>query len=200
VRELEVLRAFGDNSIVASICPKSVDTDAKDYGYRPAMAAIIERLKEGLQDQCYQRQLAVRPDDSVACIVVEAKASDSGVPTDCSALGTRKPVSDAVAKSVRRQLLVARQCKTEAECDALSLCEIEQLTSSEQPDEHESCLNDAIARGDGWCYIDEREGIGNPALVEQCPETSKRKLRFVGAGTPQPGSVTVVACAGKTFD
>jgi hypothetical protein len=48
-RELEVLKGFGEkttNSIVASICARNVDRPADpDYGYRPAVAAIIERLQ-----------------------------------------------------------------------------------------------------------------------------------------------------------
>jgi len=51
-RELEVLKGFGEkttNSIVASICARNVDRPADpDYGYRPAVAAIIERLQSQL--------------------------------------------------------------------------------------------------------------------------------------------------------
>jgi hypothetical protein len=51
-RELEVLKGFGEkssNSIVASICARNVDRPADpDFGYRPAVAAIIERLQSQL--------------------------------------------------------------------------------------------------------------------------------------------------------
>jgi hypothetical protein len=51
-RELEVLKSFGEkttNSIVASICARNVDRpDEPDFGYRPAVAAIIERLQSQL--------------------------------------------------------------------------------------------------------------------------------------------------------
>jgi hypothetical protein len=53
VRELQVLKDFGDNAIVASICPKqmkpvgSAQSDP-NYGYNPVVDAIIERLKEAL--------------------------------------------------------------------------------------------------------------------------------------------------------
>jgi len=51
VRELQVLKDLGDNAIVASICPKQVTpigpmTDDPNYGYNPAVSALIERLKE----------------------------------------------------------------------------------------------------------------------------------------------------------
>jgi hypothetical protein len=51
-RQLQVLRELGiqtTNSIVASICARNTtDPDRPDFGYRPAMAAIIERLQAQL--------------------------------------------------------------------------------------------------------------------------------------------------------
>jgi len=48
-RQLQVLKDFGAqtrNSVVASICARNVtDASRSDYGYRPAMAAIVERLQ-----------------------------------------------------------------------------------------------------------------------------------------------------------
>ena len=50
-RQLQVLRDFGTqtaNSVVASICARNVtDASRSDYGYRPAMAALLERLQAG---------------------------------------------------------------------------------------------------------------------------------------------------------
>jgi hypothetical protein len=42
--------------------------------------------------------------------------------------------------------------------------------------------------------------IGSEALVEKCPSTAKRKLRFVGDGRLAPGSTTFVACLGASLD
>jgi hypothetical protein len=49
-RILEVLRDFGENSIVGSICPKIATGDAQDpnFGYNPAMQAIVDRMAEKL--------------------------------------------------------------------------------------------------------------------------------------------------------
>jgi hypothetical protein len=45
-RHLQVLQGLGDQGIVASICPSNTsDTTAADFGYRPAVAAIVERLR-----------------------------------------------------------------------------------------------------------------------------------------------------------
>jgi len=45
LRQLEVLRGQGDNASVASICARNVTDDSRpDFGYRPAMAGIVERM------------------------------------------------------------------------------------------------------------------------------------------------------------
>ncbi len=49
LRQLQVLRGIGDNAIVASICARNVGTvTAEDFGYRPALRALLDRLGEGL--------------------------------------------------------------------------------------------------------------------------------------------------------
>jgi hypothetical protein len=45
-RQLEVLRAYGDNSVLASVCPRNLsDASKPDFGYRPALEAVLERLQ-----------------------------------------------------------------------------------------------------------------------------------------------------------
>jgi hypothetical protein len=48
LRQLRVLQRYGRNSIVGSICPKEQTPTVEDYGYRPAVAAMIERFTEVL--------------------------------------------------------------------------------------------------------------------------------------------------------
>jgi hypothetical protein len=44
-----VLERYGQNAILASICARNVtDPTAPDYAYRPALAAVLERLSEQL--------------------------------------------------------------------------------------------------------------------------------------------------------
>jgi hypothetical protein len=56
LRHLQVLKGIGEmvpgvnNAIVASICPKITNRASPAYGYNPAIASIIERLKERLPD------------------------------------------------------------------------------------------------------------------------------------------------------
>ena len=49
---------------------------------------------------------------------------------------------------------------------------------------------------DGWCYVDAMVSppLGNPEIVDACPQDERRLTRFVGAGSPTPGSVLYMTC------
>lgn len=48
-RELETLQGVGKNAIVASICARNVKDEGRDdYGYRPVLRSILDRLRVGL--------------------------------------------------------------------------------------------------------------------------------------------------------
>jgi hypothetical protein len=185
--------------------------NARDFGYRPAVGAIVDRLKEQLADKCLNRELSVRKNEAdqneAACVIVEAKRLLAGEMPDCSGQA-RGPIAEAVDSVVRQQLEATFQCDDAADCAAFQLCEIEQLTADRDPGGYETCLKSDVATGDGWCYVDPAKGLpadnadgsnDGDRLVEKCPSTAKRKLRFVGFGTPKSGTVTFVACAGAAF-
>ena len=48
VRHLQLLKALGDNAVTASICPKVFEPDHPDFGYRPAMRALSQRIARAL--------------------------------------------------------------------------------------------------------------------------------------------------------
>jgi hypothetical protein len=51
LRQLDVLRQYGANSVVASVCARKVlreDAAAPDFAYRPALNALVERLQQRL--------------------------------------------------------------------------------------------------------------------------------------------------------
>ncbi|WP_438005328.1 hypothetical protein WME89_42445 [Sorangium sp. So ce321] len=49
LRELQLIRELGPQGIVGSVCPRQLDDDsAADFGYRPALGAIVDRLKPAL--------------------------------------------------------------------------------------------------------------------------------------------------------
>ncbi len=81
LREIAVLRDYATtnvpemtqgNSIVASICPRDLTSTntSPGYGYNPAVAALISRLKEKLKGSCLPRPLTVE-NGILPCAVVE---------------------------------------------------------------------------------------------------------------------------------
>jgi hypothetical protein len=49
VRELEVLRGIGEKAIAASICARNLKDETRDdFGYRPVLRQILDRLRVGL--------------------------------------------------------------------------------------------------------------------------------------------------------
>ena len=233
-RHLQVLKDFGPNAIVASICPKNVDAvgdpaSDPDYGYNPAVGAIISRLKEALSGKCLPRQLV--PDcgindpnlpacdgtncgipggcyspngGKVPCAVIEAVfESEIGAGcAPCDPTSGRIEPQEEIRPAVIDNLSQTGQCgngANEKPCSSLCLCEIQQLTGGDL-----ATCQDSV--GDpsgifGYCYVDAASDppVGNPAIVDKCPATQKRLLRFVGDNVPQTGAVSFIACIGASL-
>jgi hypothetical protein len=203
-----VLHGFGENSIVASICPKLTDAaqvQSAEYGYNPAVAAIVDRLKERLAEPCLPRPLAVEG-GQVKCKIVEASYDPAAT---CDATTGREAVDAALTESVRRRLAEEGQCGTPQRptpCDAMRLCGLTQLKGTEQAE----CMTQEVdGSASGWCYIDAEKlsafGLGDEnkaaasRLVSKCPATQRRKLHFQGKAKPRKGTVTFYACSGQAF-
>jgi hypothetical protein len=129
-RVLQVLKDFGGNSIVGSICPKKSDGDpsAAGFGYNPAVKAIVDRLKEKLGGTCLPRPLTVdEQTGEVPCTVVEAKPINPTDPAgnlDCASIG-RREVSAEIQTAVQKQLEDNLYCGAEGvPCSSWKLCEI----------------------------------------------------------------------------
>lgn len=196
LRELSVLKGIEEQAIVASVCPANMDPEAQasapDFGYTPAIGALIEQLKGKLGHQCLPRKLTPDKDGHVSCLVLEARAADS---CSCAAEDGRIPVADdhvAAVQGARESGLI----KDSADC----FCEVPQL----EGDELAACQNEKadpiVVDGqqvDGWCYIDATSvpPVGSPALVpEACASTERRLIRLTGSSKPRPGSTLFVMC------
>jgi hypothetical protein len=188
LRQLDVLKGLGEQGIVGSVCPVQVtDPSSKDYGYSPAIGALVERLKRKLTGQCLTRPVTAADDGSVACVVIEATQSNGEA---CCQGKARRPVS----ADHQQAALEAKSAAKGADC----FCEIDQLRG----DDRAVCQNDVSvvpvgADGepvDGWCYVDQQ--TGNPALVQNCSAGEKYKLRFIGGGQPAKEAATFITCAG----
>jgi len=198
IRELQVLKKVANQGIVASICPEQQNETALfNYGYRPAIGAIIERLKQALGGQCLPRSLTPNYEGQVACLILEASHAQ---PCACTGNG-RKAVDPQFEPAVK-----AAQQQGDWDC----FCEIEQTRNDPneaQRNNLEACqntlaepvVNKLTEAVHGWCYIDATTvpPTGNQQLVDSCPSTEKRIIRFVGDGHGSAGATLFITCAGE---
>jgi hypothetical protein len=192
LRELSVLQGLGDQAVVASICPVNVvDTSRPDFGYRPAISALIDRLRTALRGRCLPRTLDVASDGSVPCVVIEAYDPAPGQACDCPASAGRAPVDPG---------LVTPDIAGQGTCQ----CEIVQLAG----DSLRTCqtLGSDLppSVGDGWCYVDPAQQSGdiNGAcqVVQSCPDTDKRVIRFaLSSSEPRSGGTAFITCQEASF-
>lgn len=193
VRLLQTLKSMGGQGIVGSVCPAQLsDGTRKDFGYRPAIQSIIDRLKTKLGGQCLPRTLIPDPSGQVSCLIIEASNTNNNC--DCTANGRSEiPVESAAAKQA------AQNDPSAANADCF--CAVTQLTGDQLIACQED-TNDAPVVGGapihGWCYIDATTSppVGNPLIVQGCPDTEKRLIRFVGDGEAQAGATLFITCTG----
>ena len=213
LRELDVLKQYGANSIVASICPKIRDLANPDYGFNPAVAAIVDRLKSALSGKCLPRPVDVDPrTGQVPCAVVEALGPDPAASlhgAGCNRPGRSEPDATTV-KSAEAELQKLGLCGVAGQpgCDEYVLCDIDQFDQTTDPGGLDACRSNAPLPNEmvGYCYVaDTPQGqhIGNPALLDKCPDTERQLLRFVGSDAnyplPAAGATYFIACTGAAF-
>lgn len=196
VRHLQVLNGVGNSAVVASICPKEMtDVDALDFGYRPAMQAVVDKLKTKLTDLCFGRELSTDESGVTNCKVIEM-LPESG---SCSCTGTRSEVPAVVLDSVRQELMEKGLCETAEECANVCGCQITQVAPG-AGGALNSCQTDKNTGDNGWCYVDAAKGEQSAQLVANCSNNATQSVRFVGDGVPQEGSLTFLACQGSTYE
>ena len=194
LRQLEVLKGVGNQGIVGSICPAQFTRpEEADFGYRPAIEALVERLKAQLSDPCLPREF--KPDHvtgEVACIVLEAHQVAAGDSCNCEYAAGRQPVASAHQPAVSD----ARQSKVAIEAGVDCFCQIGQL----QGEQLDACRNNVDEEprlnGEpihGWCYVDDNSG--NEQLISHCRETERHIIRFIGEGEPVNDSLIFITCS-----
>jgi hypothetical protein len=189
LRELELLKGLGNQGIVGSICPKNTsDASRGDYGYRPAIAALIDRLRVPLRGRCLPRTLVADNDGAVSCVILEVFNPPDGEACRCEGdpkfLGRETPTADVLAANPGLDQY--------GSCT----CSIVQLKG----DARTSCLNDPSPAADinGWCYVDPEQSnnASQCALVKDCEPTKKRIIRYVGE---QPRGANIITCQEKSY-
>jgi hypothetical protein len=201
IKHLAIARGMGNQGIAGSICPAQLtDNTRADFGYRPAVRAIIDRLKQALHGECLPRQLLEDPQGKVDCLILEGTQIPQGAACNCNASMARQTVSDshqpAVAAAQADPVGKALNC----------FCEVQQLCKAGTPNcnapsgaDITSCQTQQTTMANGWCYVDAAYGGGQAMLVAppKCPATEEHQIRFVGNGQPNPGSTLFITCAGE---
>jgi hypothetical protein len=183
------LKGLGDQGIVGSICPKNTSDETKrDFGYRPAIDALLERLRIPLRGRCLPRTLVAADDGSVQCVILEAFDPPDGQACKCEGdpkfLGRETPPPDVLAANPNLDQY--------GSC----ICQIQQLKG----DARASCLHDVSPPTDinGWCYVDpdQSKEPEQCQLVKNCEPTKRRIIRYVGE---QPRGANAIVCQERSF-
>lgn len=135
-------------------------------------------------------------DGQIPCTMFEAQL----MATDC---GCESAILPDLLVQMRELLATTGFCDGAADvsCADLCFCEFQQFSGSELT----SCQNDLdpMPSAAGFCYVDAEQGVGDPALVADCPETMPRMLRVIDpSGTitmgfiPEGGPVLFISCSG----
>jgi hypothetical protein len=182
-RQLAVLRGMGSQAIVASICPANThDPQAEDFGYRPAVRAITDRLKATLQNSCFGLEFEIADDGSVPFTIIEAIGLSPE--EECTCTGVRSTPSAAQVEAIERDTLVKENGLT-------CFCELNQVTPG--PDLQACVSQETVTDVQGWCYVDPAQDPSHSLdLVASCPPVNKRVIRFLGADVPLPGSLAFI--------
>ena len=195
-RQLSVLKDLGDQGIIGSICPAQLDRPGdRDFGYLPAVGAIVERLKQELSGPCLSRSLTPNPEKQVACIVLEAQALPDAGACNCNYAEGRAEVAD-----MHQQAVAEAMSKPTSQAAGLNcFCEIEQLREGELDTCQNSLDEEPAFEGGlvhGWCYVDATTDrrIGNEALVDHCEPSERRAIRFVNDGEPVNDAHVFITC------
>ena len=173
IRELAVARALGQQAVVSSMCPiHTTEASPGDplYGYRPAMQAIVDRLRGVLGSECLPEPLVTDDTGVVPCVVLETLAAPGDESAcDDAAHGLATPTSD-VLDPYR---------KAHPEAATFPVCAVTQLTK-DQMDAEGSCTGSPMP---GFCYVaGAAAGACNQGIV------------FSRAGTPSLGSAIAIQC------
>jgi hypothetical protein len=169
-RELMVAQGLGDHAVVASLCPKQLSAPGgDDYGYRPAVRAITDRLEGSLTASCLPRALARDPKDgTVSCLVLATLPDPGSDAASCAKLGLDVP---------RAEVLDPFRDRVAAENGEDSrkqpVCEIPQLAVAAG----ETCRDEDQKHG--FCYVENVPGVScAQALLFTKPTTHLAGVTF----------------------
>ncbi len=181
IRELRVAKGLGAQAVVASICAQNVTDQSKpNFGYRPAVRAIIDRLKNALAGQCLPQQLTPAQDGTVPCLVLVVFQPGVDQSTACDPNKGLSQVDPEILKRFNEQRLADLQKVTPqaTEADLGPVCQLAQLVPG--TDFTGSCEG---TQTPGWCYV-------TGASAGGCPQA----VKFSATGQPATGTQISLQC------
>jgi hypothetical protein len=170
IRELTVVKDLGERGIAASLCPIQLSSpSADDYGYRPAVRRIADRLERGRIGACVPRALE-REDEkgNVSCAVLAMLPEGSGE-AECGRVGLAPPEPGVLSQTR------SRVAEEEGEATAQRpICAVPQIAVPPG----QTCRDEEQAIA--FCYV---EGLAGPqcghALVFTKPTQKLAGARFI---------------------
>ncbi|AKU93684.1 hypothetical protein AKJ09_00348 [Labilithrix luteola] len=163
IREFMVVKALGENGIIASLCPLTLqgDKNAPAYGYNPAVAAIVDRLKNALTTQCLPHPLTREPgSNDVSCLVL-AQLADAG--DKCANYQLQEPAPEVLAKFREQQKKASGNVGDGGiDLSALPVCEVPQKVVATG----DTCKDDTAI---DWCYVENDPATGK-GPAGRCPQ------------------------------
>jgi len=179
IRELDLARLLGQQGVISSLCPipghETPQGGPNDplYGYRPAMAAIVQRLAQSLVGGCPPHNL-VPVDGSVPCLVL------ASLPQPGQTCDPGKGMSDVDAQTVAHAAASLDAAGTALlDTTQHTVCQVAQVPSDALV--NGSCVASQTA---GWCYV--AGGAQNTSCAG--------RILFSPPAQPTTGVHTVLAC------
>lgn len=177
-RELRVARMLGKQGIAGSLCPISFEAEKNGapnplYGYRPAVATIVGKLKGSLISECLPQKLDRDADGLVSCVAVHALPEPGA---KCESAPGLTPLDAELAESFLRR----KRDSGDTSFAGKTLCRSTQLPVAPG----ETC---AASESPGYCYVDNAEG---KRPLQRCSQA----VVFSKTGAPRPGVTTDLLC------
>jgi hypothetical protein len=194
IAELVVAHAMKNQGIVSSLCPIHPAVDPNNpndpvYGYRPAVTAIINRLKNSLSVQCLPQKLTTDPTTGdVPCLIL-VTLSTQGDETQCDTMGGAyaQPTADVLTRfraAPHAAWVAAGGAKSGAlDPSTFPTCVLRELSPQDTtlPASDFNGVGSCAGSADpGWCYL---EGTA----AGSCPQ----QIVFTQGQPPQGASVSL---------
>lgn len=150
VREYALARKLGENGIAASLCPIQLDpkrSQEATYGYNPAVAVIVDRLKNALTAQCLPQKLTRDPEGNVPCLVLATLGDKGPQQGSCEAKNLEQPDPEVLAKFREQERERVGGGAAAEEVAQFPVCVVPQLAVGDG----QSCGEQGAPV---WCYLE----------------------------------------------